>query len=92
MWSEIRAAYETAREHPATVGWLGLIAYVGAWDAFSNETLSEGVDRAITSHKLATFGAVAITGAHLLNLLPEQLDPIHHMASAIKYKHGEPQA
>jgi hypothetical protein len=72
-----------ANVRPSEKAWLGLAAGVLVYDTFcpEGETLSEGVDRAL-AHPLsraATIGAIAITGAHLLNVLPERIDPLHHM-------------
>lgn len=63
--------------HIGTVGW-GLIAgFVLAWDLAAPETLSSAVDRALETDtgRLLAVGAVAVTGAHLLNMLPERHDP-----------------
>lgn len=75
------------RPRPSTVAWCGLAAGVAAYDAFCppNETLSEGVDRALERRtgKVLALGAIAVTAAHLANLLPERVDPFHH---ALKWK------
>lgn len=44
------------------------------------ETMSEGVDRALEHPKFRymAIGAVAVTAAHLLNVIPEKYDPFHH--------------
>lgn len=39
------------------------------------ELLSQGVDRWLINHPIATTVAVATTAAHLLNLLPALVDP-----------------
>lgn len=61
----------------ATVGWGILAAGVFAWDMLAPTTLSEGVDHALERNKPLTIGAVAIVATHLLNFLPETVDPIH---------------
>jgi len=63
--------------HIGTVGWACIGAFVVAWDVYAPETLSGAVDRALEHPvgKYAAIGGVAVTGAHLLNLLPEQVDP-----------------
>lgn len=68
---------EKNESHIGTKGWMILGAFVVAWDIFAPETLSGAVDRALEHPvgKYAAIGGVAITGAHLLNLLPEPIDP-----------------
>lgn len=63
--------------HHGTVGWGLLAAGVLAWDIFAPETLSSAVDRALEHPRgrYAAIGGVAVTSAHLLNLLPERYDP-----------------
>lgn len=60
-------------------GWIGLTAGVIAFDALAPETLSGAVDRYLERPigRIVAIGAIAVTGAHLMNLLPERLDPIH---------------
>lgn len=69
---------------PSTKAWIGIGAGVAAYDILSpkGETLSEGVDRALERGKFsryATLGAIAITAAHLANVLPEKYDPFHQV-------------
>ena len=57
---------------------LGVLAYELLCP--EGELLSEGVDRALEHSKwarLATLGGIAITATHLMNLLPESVDPYH---------------
>lgn len=69
------------RDKSGTWGWVGLVAGVVAWDVLAPETLSEAVDRALDSRgRYLAIGAVAVTAAHLLNVLPEPIDPIHQLA------------
>lgn len=70
--------------HIGTAGWAVLIGGVILWDYFAPETLSGAVDRALESHRAVTIGAIAITGAHLLNILPPELDPIHQLAERFR--------
>ncbi|USC17052.1 hypothetical protein [Rhodococcus sp. 11-3] len=60
--------------------WLagGVIAYEIMAD--EDQLLSNAVDRWLKSHPLATHVAVVVTAAHLLNLIPERLDPFHHIS------------
>lgn len=64
--------------HAGTYGWIALGAYVLAWDIVAPETLSGAVDRALDHPvgRIAAIGGVAIVGAHLLNVIPEQYDPL----------------
>lgn len=72
--------------------WIGLAAGVFAYDVLcpEGETLSEGVDRALERPRarFATIGAIAITGAHLLNVIPEKIDPLHHVLRVCQGKTG----
>lgn len=68
------------RSRAANWGWVGLIAGICVFDYFAPETLSEGVDRALEKHRLATTTAIGVTALHLLNLLPQAVDPIHRLA------------
>ena len=68
---------ELERFSPATYAWAAIGAGVLAYEMVcpEGETLSEGVDRALSKHKLITTLAVGATALHLLNKLPEKLDP-----------------
>lgn len=70
-------------EHAGTYGWIALAAGVAAFDYLSPETLSSAVDRALERPRgrYAAIGAVAITAAHLLNIIPEQYDPFKLLPS-----------
>lgn len=69
------------RPRPAALAWGALTAGVVAYDVLCppGETLSEGVDRALELERgrVLALGAIAITAAHLANLLPERVDPFH---------------
>lgn len=66
-------------ERSGTLGWGILIGGVLAWDILAPETLSGAVDRALDKHPLLTTLAIGTTALHLLNVLPEQIDPLHHL-------------
>ena len=55
--------------------------YVAANDILApkGETLSEGVDRMLEHDKCkyVAIGGVALTAAHLINLIPPKYDPFH---------------
>lgn len=57
-------------------GWLTIAGLVAVYELTcpDNELLSEGVDRALESHKALTIAAIGYTAAHLANLLPDKLD------------------
>lgn len=61
---------------------LGVLAYELACP--EGELLSEGVDRAIDSHKALTLGAIAVTSLHLANVLPQRIDPFSVALKALK--------
>lgn len=71
---------------PAKTAWMVLGAGVLAHDVFckQGETLSEGVDRALESHKVLALGAIALTALHLANVIPPKYDPIHQAAEFVK--------
>lgn len=72
---------------PSSKAWLALGAGVAAWDILCppGETLSEGVDRALEHpvYRAVALGGIAVTAAHLANLLPDRIDPFHN---ALKWK------
>lgn len=62
------------KEHIGTVGIIGLAAYVAAWDLSAPETITHAFKR---YHVAARVGIVAVTGAHLLGLIPREYDPFY---------------
>lgn len=73
---------------PSAKAWIGLGVYVAGYDVLApkGETLSEGVDRALEKRftRALAIGGTALVASHLLNLIPEKVDPIHY---ALKWKH-----
>lgn len=74
---------------PATIAWLGVGAGIAAYEVLcpKGETLSEGVDRVMEhspAARVAALGAIAVTAAHLGNLIPQKYDPYHY---ALFWKH-----
>ena len=67
---------------PADRAWLTLAVGVGAYDlcCAPGETLSEGADR--YPRWLVVPGATLIA-AHVANLIPARLDPIHLLFAAV---------
>lgn len=73
------------RPRPATLAIAGLVGYVATYDVMCprNETISEGVDRAMETPfgRLATLAIIGVTAAHLANFIPEQYDPFARVLS-----------
>jgi len=67
---------------PSEKAWIGLGAAVAAYDIFSpkGETLSEGMDGMIERRPKLTYLAVGAVALHLLNILPNQIDPLHQVS------------
>lgn len=64
---------------PADRAWLTLAGGIAAWDVTCprGETLSEGASRYHRVHPWLTRLVVGYIAAHLLDLLPDRLDPLH---------------
>lgn len=66
-----------------TKAWIGLAAYLLIVEARApkGETLSERVDLWIEKHpgKAVWHAGVFAVGAHLLNIIPPRIDPIHRI-------------
>lgn len=75
-------------ENPLTArrGWLIVGGVIVGYEAAcpKGELLSEGVDRALECHPWVVRAAVGAVALHLLNVLPDQIDPIHQIARALK--------
>lgn len=84
-------AHELA-PNTATKAWGYIGAFVLAYEATcgQNQLLSEGCDRALLKHPIATRAAIGVTALHLMNAFEavglEQLDPIHQLSEFIKRK------
>ena len=61
---------------------LGIVAYEIV--APDDQLLSEAVDRFLLKHPHITRAAIVLIAAHLLNLIPNRYDPIHHTASVVR--------
>lgn len=79
---EVYAAPFIKDLRPSTKAWLATLAFVGVYDVLSRpgETMSERYADFVDDHPAVAWGAVAITAAHLLDILPDQIDPIHNLA------------
>lgn len=66
--------------------WAGLIGAIAVYEALApdNHLLSEGVDRMIDKHPIATRAVIGYTSLHLMNLLPKKLDLFHHTTQIFK--------
>lgn len=68
--------------------WAGIAIGVLAHEVLcgQGETLSEQYDRWLENDrtKYLAIGAVAVVGSHLLNLIPERLDPLHQFTKLFK--------
>lgn len=71
----------TAKRAWAAIG-LGVLAYEIACP--KDELLSEGVDRALESHKAMTLAGIGVVALHLANLLPDRLDPLSQGLKLLK--------
>lgn len=73
-------------KHIAGKAWAAIGAGVMAYELMcpNGETLSEGVDRALEEHRWLTTAAIGITALHLVNALPEKIDPFSRALKTIK--------
>lgn len=78
--------YYVRPELTAERGWLAVGAVVLGHELLCGhgETLSEGVDKALEKHPVAVTLAVGTVALHLLNVLPEKLDPLHQAHRLLK--------
>jgi len=61
-------------------GWVGLAAYVVAWDVVAPETLSDAFARSLRRPFPAVFASALVVGTvgHLYRWLPDRLDFYHY--------------
>lgn len=78
---------ECLPQSQAGKAWLAVGAAVTAYEFLCDEgqTLSEGVDRAIEKHPILTLGAIAVTSAHLANVLSPRVDPYHQVTKLFRH-------
>ena len=73
------------RPNPAKAAWVGLGVGVSVYEMLcpDGQTLSEEVDRVLENPraKYIALGAIAVTAAHLANVLPTQIDPFEQVLS-----------
>lgn len=74
------------RLKPGTWGWIGLTAYVAAWDALAPETLTGAFGRAVLHprKRWQVIAAWGVTTAHLFHLLPKRFDPIYGFGCVLR--------
>lgn len=81
VWNYYIRPELTAKRAWAIIG-LGVLAYEMA--APPGELLSEGVDTKLSQHPILTRAAIGVTALHLMNLLPEKIDPFHQFNEAVR--------
>lgn len=64
---------------PSEKAWIALLGAIAVYEivADEDEMLSHAVDRWLITHPVVTWAAIGLTAMHLLNLLPEAVDPWH---------------
>ena len=79
------AEFEPIKEMPERLvghlGWVATAAVVAAWDYYAPETMSNAFKRG-REHPVARFavvGAWAVTTAHLMDWLPDNIDPFDNL-------------
>lgn len=72
---------------PSTYAWTGILASVTAYELTcpQGETLSERLDPLLESRsRYLVIGGIAVTAAHLMNLIPERIDPFEQGLSRVR--------
>jgi len=66
---------------PGTIAWAAAVGGILAYEVLApdDELMSEAVDRALQRYPWTTRILIATLGLHLANLLPERIDPLHHL-------------
>ena len=74
------------KEHAGSYGWAGIGLGVITFDLLAPESLSHAFQRGMDSkYRPVMLGALAITAAHLLDIIPDQYDPFHLTIDRIKH-------
>jgi hypothetical protein len=78
--------YYVRPELTAKRAWQALAAGVVAYELMcpSGELMSEGADRAIDRYPILTKTAIGLTALHLMNALPDNMDPITVALKTVK--------
>ena len=70
-----------------TAGWAAIGGFVVAFDLLSNESLTHAFERARESDNMAVkalaLGTLAVTTAHLVGVIPRQVDPFYRILDRI---------
>lgn len=71
---------------PGDYAWCAIGLGVIGWDATSphGELLSEAVDRYLTNHPYLTRTVIIYLSAHLLNVIPDRVDPLTRLAAGFR--------
>jgi hypothetical protein len=61
--------------------WYALVTLIAGYEfaAPEGQLLSHAVDRWLQRHPVCTYVAVVVTAAHLVNLIPDVVDPYRHV-------------
>jgi hypothetical protein len=87
-----RAVDDEVQRHIGNIGWAVVGATVLAWDVAAPETLSAAFGRGLDNPRTRplVIGGLAITGAHLMRVIPERYDPFHYVTHFLGDKlHGK---
>lgn len=79
------------RPKTSTLAWGALIGGVAVYDLLcpKGETLSEGADRGLEGkYKNLVRLGIGVTALHLVNVLPDSLDPLHQL-TRLKAERGD---
>jgi len=73
------------------MAWVAMTLGIIAYEIFApeNELLSEAVDRFLVSHPILTRVVVIAVAAHLLNVIPNEVDPIHQIATLSRVRSSQ---
>lgn len=80
-------------EKAGTAGWAGLAVGVYLFDKYSPESLTSAFARAREHEhpfvRAAAIGALAVTAAHLMGVIPRELDPFYSLTE--RNSDGQPE-
>ena len=67
--------------------WATLGCCIAGLEFIGSETLTHAFQRGLDSDvgKYVCLGGLALTGAHLLNVLPREIDPYYYIADGVDY-------
>lgn len=78
---------EDAARAVGHIGWFAISAFVAVWDYKAEETLSSAFSRGLDNEKTKPWviGTWAVTTAHLMRWIPEQVDPFYLPVRVTRY-------